>query len=53
MPNRFDAFVRHENLKNFRKQIKIETDAARLLQLKTLLREEEERQALPAKHKHK
>ncbi|MEO9230781.1 MAG: hypothetical protein ABI216_17805 [Devosia sp.] len=41
MPNRFDKFVHDENLKDFGRQIEIETDPTRLALLKTLLREEQ------------
>ena len=37
MPNRFDKFVRDENLRNFTSQIETETDHVRLAMLHVLL----------------
>ncbi|MEO9230692.1 MAG: hypothetical protein ABI216_17355 [Devosia sp.] len=42
MPNRFDKFVHDENLKDFGRQIEIETDPTRLALLKILFREEQD-----------
>ncbi|MEP7240228.1 MAG: hypothetical protein ABI697_05030 [Devosia sp.] len=40
MPDRFDKFIRDENIRNFTKQIETETDPKRLAMLKDLLRAE-------------
>lgn len=49
MPTRLAKFVQDQNIKNFTRQLEIETDPDRVAQLKTLLKEELAR-ALPLKH---
>jgi hypothetical protein len=40
MPGRFDKFVHDENIKNFTKRIRVETDAVRVAMANTLLKQE-------------
>ena len=47
MPNPLDTFVRDENIKNFSKQLTIETNPVRLTLLRTLLKEELARPGFP------
>lgn len=43
MPNRFDAFLHRENIKNFEAKIMLEEDPARLALLKAMLAQEKAR----------
>ncbi|HZY48416.1 MAG TPA: hypothetical protein VFE64_01435 [Devosia sp.] len=47
MPDRFEKFVRDENIKSFTRQIETEADPVRRTLLKSLLKEEKARPALP------